>query len=563
MELTQENPNPKGIRSEEPEHDLYTIPSRSSWFLWDEIHETERVALKEFFDGNSISKTPKIYKEYRDFIINKYREDPNRRLTFTEVRKSLVGDVNLLHKVFLFLEKWGLINFSAPSAAEDSWVVGDEERLKVRIEDSVPNGIRVVAMPNSIKPFVAPPSVKNEGVAVGGGVKFPPLGSYSDVFTDFAKQNKLVCGNCGDHCNSGYYKYTKGDFLICIKCFKDGHYGENKSAYDYKFNECIQDGMNHGTVWTEAETLLLLESIGKYGDDWELVVQNVKTKTKLDCIAKLIEIPLGEVLGFGALTKGNSNNTTGNLNSSEQAHAQLSSSENQENVKTGDQCDEKTNEGEKNGDAMELGPPLKRQRLASLSSPGGSLMEQAALLSTMVGPHITAAAAEAAVTSLCKENSFPREIFDGDDDSVTDGLPTPIADHEPERVVEIEDSEMKEGTSQSENQDTSLKTDDLPLTLRIRAGVATALGAAAAHAKLLADHEEREIEHLVATIIGTQTKKLHCKMKHFEELETIMKKKYEEMEEIEDVLLGERIDVLQRLFKAGIPRWKDHVSIKS
>lgn len=52
--------------------------------------------------------------------------------------------------------------------------------------------------------------------------------------------------------------------------------------------------------------------------------------------------------------------------------------------------------------------------------------------------------------------------------------------------------------------DRSPKNDDIPLTLRIRAGIATALGAAAARAKLLADQEEREIEHLVATIIEAQ-----------------------------------------------------------
>lgn len=46
--------------------------------------------------------------------------------------------------------------------------------------------------------------------------------------------------------------------------------------------------------------------------------------------------------------------------------------------------------------------------------------------------------------------------------------------------------------------------DDIPLSLRIRAATATALGAAAARAKLLADQEDREIEHLVATIIEAQ-----------------------------------------------------------
>lgn len=38
----------------------------------------------------------------------------------------------------------------------------------------------------------------------------------------------------------------------------------------------------------------------------------------------------------------------------------------------------------------------------------------------------------------------------------------------------------------------------------MRAATATSLGAAAAHAKLLAAQEEREIEHLLAGVIETQ-----------------------------------------------------------
>lgn len=58
-------------------------------------------------------------------------------------------------------------------------------------------------------------------------------------------------------------------------------------------------------------------------------------------------------------------------------------------------------------------------------------------------------------------------------------------------------------------------------------------------------------------------KKLHCKIKHFEDLEMIMKKKHAEMEELEDFLISERICVLQRAMSAGIPRWRDHSYVKS
>uniref|UniRef100_A0A2N9J2X2 Myb-like domain-containing protein n=1 Tax=Fagus sylvatica TaxID=28930 RepID=A0A2N9J2X2_FAGSY len=531
MELTPRDPSSKPFRPDEPELDLYTIPSHSSWFLWDDIHETERTTLREFFDGSSITRTPKVYKDYRDFIINKYREEPSRRLTFTEVRKSLVGDISLLHKVFKFLEKSGLINFGATSGNDSNSissssslvVVEDEEdKSRVKIEGTIPNAVRVGASPNSPKPIAAPPGVgDSSGDAVESGLKLPPLASYSDVFGDLMKQKGLVCGHCGGNCDSGHYKCTKlenylllkqvdcfvvqqgqGEFIICINCFKNQNYGENRSMDEFKLNERVENSGNQGAMWTEAETLLLLESVLKHGDDWELVAQNVQTKSKLDCILKLIELPFGELMLGSAHRYGNFGGLNGNINGANQV--QLSSSECHETSKTGVQCHQQINEREQNGDAVDQGPPSKKQRITSLSDAGGSLMKQVALISTMVGPQITAAAAEAAVTALCDENSLPRETFDVEEDSVSNGLCSPTTSYEPERVLQDEDSQLKERPTQLETVDTSLKRDDIPLTVRIRASVGTALGAAAAHSKLLADQEDREIENLVAVLIETQ-----------------------------------------------------------
>lgn len=44
----------------------------------------------------------------------------------------------------------------------------------------------------------------------------------------------------------------------------------------------------------------------------------------------------------------------------------------------------------------------------------------------MIGPHVAASAAEAAVTALCDENEIPKEIFDSEEngnDSVMDVRP--------------------------------------------------------------------------------------------------------------------------------------------
>ena len=178
--------------------------------------------MKEFFDGSSISRTPRIYKEYRDFIINKYREEPSSRLTFTEIRKSLVGDVNLLHKVFIFLETWGLINFAATSDGNDSEEVVDGDSPTIKIEEGVPNGIRVGAMPNSVKPISAPPVVEDSSIVNGSGFKSPPLTSYSDVFTDLLKLKILVCGNCGQSCGSRYHQCAK-----VLSCYHVNEYSHS------------------------------------------------------------------------------------------------------------------------------------------------------------------------------------------------------------------------------------------------------------------------------------------------------------------------------------------------
>ncbi|XP_031247709.1 SWI/SNF complex subunit SWI3A-like isoform X3 [Pistacia vera] len=545
MDISQHDPNSKPNRSGGPDVELYTIPSNSSWFRWDDIHETERIALKEFFDGSSISRTPKIYKEYRDFMINKYREEPYRRLTFTQVRKSLVGDVSLLHKVFNCLDKWGLINFGAPASDNRDNLEDIKLQDQVRVEEGAPNGVRVGAMPNSLRPL-SPPQSAGEGRVLDGenGFKLPLLASYSDVFGDLVKLKGLKCMSCGEKCDSGCYEYCKqGRFIICVKCFKNGNYGENKSMDDFKFNDGNGKNVTHGSTWTEAEILLLLESVMKHGDDWELVAQNVKTKSKLDCISKLIELPFGEFIMGPGRGRGGPDGSTGSSNIA--THGLMPSSEHHD-TKVEDQVHEQMDETEQNGDAASQEPPAKRIRIASLSDAGGSLIKQVALISTMGGPHITAAAAEAAITALCDESSCPREIFDDN-----------------EEAYQVGALETKETSSQSGSQETCTENNDIPLTLRIRAATATALGVAASNAKLLADQEDREIEHLVATMIETQLKKLHCKIKHFEDLELIMEKEYAEMLELKECLVAERIDVLQRALSAGVSKWRDHTYIKS
>lgn len=77
--------------------ELFRIPAHSTWFRWDSIHEIEKASLPEFFNNKSAAKTPKIYKEYRDFMIDMFREHPQRKLVFTQCRYVFLSiDLSIL-----------------------------------------------------------------------------------------------------------------------------------------------------------------------------------------------------------------------------------------------------------------------------------------------------------------------------------------------------------------------------------------------------------------------------------------------------------------------------------
>uniref|UniRef100_A0A803M6M2 Uncharacterized protein n=1 Tax=Chenopodium quinoa TaxID=63459 RepID=A0A803M6M2_CHEQI len=64
--------------------DFVTVPSYSRWFKWNEIDDCEVRHMPEFFEGNSASKNPNVYKYYRNAIVSNFRSNPSKKLTFTE-----------------------------------------------------------------------------------------------------------------------------------------------------------------------------------------------------------------------------------------------------------------------------------------------------------------------------------------------------------------------------------------------------------------------------------------------------------------------------------------------
>lgn len=164
--------------------------------------------------------------------------------------------------------------------------------------------------------------------------------------------------------------YQEANFILCEKCFKSGNFEKDISADDFK----LKDSLNQAAVWTEAETLLLLESALKHGDDWDLVAKNVETKSKLECISKLIQLPLGDLMLGAGYRKSRFLDVIGDVSSSKQSW--VSSNESQEPVKADEPSSEHQNKDQQNGDAKGEGPPLKRLCTEPASGAGKFLMKQ-------------------------------------------------------------------------------------------------------------------------------------------------------------------------------------------
>ena len=110
-----------------------------------------------------------------------------------------------------------------------------------------------------------------------------------------------------------------------------------------------------------------------------------------------------------------------------------------------------------------------------------------------------------------------------------------------EEGEEGEDKKAKEKEKKGEEKKSEKKAEEVvkkPETAKdrlikdgqLQGAASAALASAAVKAKHLAAVEERKIKSLVALLVETQMKKLEIKLRHFEELETIMDREREALE---------------------------------
>ncbi|KNZ78682.1 SWI/SNF and RSC complexes subunit ssr2 [Termitomyces sp. J132] len=254
------------------------IPSYSAWFDMSQIHPVEQRSLPEFFNSRNRSKTPAIYKDYRDFMVNTYRLRPTEYLTVTACRRNLAGDVCAIMRVHAFLEQWGLINYQIdPEARPASLAPPFTGHFRVILD--TPRGLQ------SMHPGTRPSHPAN---APANGTPNPPnttpasLELRNSIYQTTSKSSRPISSTEASTLANG--AVTNGSAV----------------SQSYTCDTCGADCTSVGSVtpfggsadWTDEETLRLLEGIEMYDDDWSKIEEHVGTRSSQQCIKRFLELPI-------------------------------------------------------------------------------------------------------------------------------------------------------------------------------------------------------------------------------------------------------------------------------
>ncbi|KAI7889324.1 uncharacterized protein EV154DRAFT_424156 [Mucor mucedo] len=264
-----------------------TVPPYASWFDMQQIHNIERVSLPEFFTHHNLSKTALIYQDYRDFMINTYRLNPKEYLAVTACRRNLAGDVCAIMRVHAFLEQWGLINFECDPSTWPS-PVGPPFTGHFRVTADTPRGLA------PFKPNIKPQA--NPSTSLGGEMNVELRQKVFESST--GKDTKEYhCTTCGAECSRERYHSVKTKNMdLCSLCYKEGRFPMTSFSSDFIRYEpsAYKHGSEDERAWTDEETLLLLEAIELYDDDWNTIAEYVGTKTREQCIFYFLQLPIDE-----------------------------------------------------------------------------------------------------------------------------------------------------------------------------------------------------------------------------------------------------------------------------
>ncbi|KAG8660499.1 SWI/SNF complex subunit SWI3C isoform X2 [Manihot esculenta] len=493
---------------------VHVVPMHSDWFSPAMVNRLERQVVPHFFSGKSPDHTPEKYMECRNYIVAKYMENPEKRITVSDCQGLVVGIENEdLARTVRFLDHWGIINYCAAPPICESWNGGSYLREDPNGEVHVPSA--ALKSIDSLIKFDRP-RCRLKATDV-----YSSLACHDDGFSDLDNRirerlSENRCTYCSQPLPGVYYQSQKEiDVLLCSDCFHEGRFVTSHSSLDFiKMDPSKDYGDFDGESWSDQETLLLLEAMELYNENWNEVAEHVGTKSKSQCILHFLRLPMED--GLLENIEVPSVSKAPDL-SSKDYHGQLHSQSN----------------GDLPGFCLQDADAESRIPFANSGNPVMSLV---AFLASAVGPRVAAACAHASLAALSEDNRVNSERLHGREGNFHGEVANSIQ--------QKDNLHGSWGPSEAEG---------VPLSAeKVKAAAKAGLAAAATKAKLFADHEEREIQRLSANIINHQLKRLELKLKQFAEVETFLMRECEQVEKTRQRFAAERTRILSsRMGPAG------------
>ncbi|KAL3736724.1 hypothetical protein ACJRO7_025632 [Eucalyptus globulus] len=495
---------------------VHVVPMHSDWFSPSTVHRLERQVVPHFFSGKSVDHTPEKYMECRNYIVAKYMDNPYKRLRVSDCQGLVIGiQDDDLNRIVRFLDHWGIINYCAASAPpRESWNGGSYLKEDQSGEVHVPSAA-LKSIDSLIK--FEKPKCRRKAADL-----YSSSSHKDDRVSDLDNRiRELLSGNCCSHCSRPllvvyYQSHKEVDVYLCSDCYHEGRFVIGHSSIDFTRVDStkIYDDLD-GENWTNQETLLLLEGVEQYTENWNEIAEYVGTKSKAQCILHFLRLPM----------------ENGILENIEVPGASLSSG-----LSNGDdQSRQNSNvNGEIRGSCHQ--DTNSEDRLPFANS-GNPVMALVSFLASAVAPRVAAACAHASLAVLSAENGVAES-----------GNIIQVEGSAQGHRMNLETSQAGDSVQQEGNQDEA--DGSLLSPEKVQAAAKAGLAAAATKAKLFADHEEREIQRLSANIINHQLKRLELKLKQFAEVETLLMKECEQVEKTRQRLAAERMRIISTRFGA-------------
>ncbi|KAF3643346.1 putative amino acid permease 3-like [Capsicum annuum] len=252
----------------------------------------ERQVVPHFFSGKSAEHTPEKYMECRNCIVAKYMESPVKHLSVDDCHGIVAGiSADDVTRIARFLDHWGIINYCAVPPKDEAPKDGT-----YLYEDSNNDICVPVAGLKSIDSLVQfdKPKCRLKAKDI-----YPELVRDCDDDSDFDNSirevlSEIKCNCCSRPVSLAYYQSQKEiDILLCLDCFHEGRFVAGHSSLDFVKVSSMKDyGDLDGDSWTDQETLLLLEGMQRYKENWNQIAEHVGTKSKAQCILHFVRLPL-------------------------------------------------------------------------------------------------------------------------------------------------------------------------------------------------------------------------------------------------------------------------------